>query len=789
MACSPLAEGDVTVIVSPVSSHHAGEKHSKDSDATHDSARGLSPVIGVALELPGPGTHEELSTGSQATTQGPGSHASPKKWESPLQVSNLHSLASSTWGNWSKSTSSNVTAPFLTGAETENTALANDIERMPAWIDDHVADAQRESATARPLEANLSAVFNGSAYADVRTPTEFRVLRALPVVQTTIDNTALEAAAIGAATATTLTNWHSVPRRASRSCASRATASKALPSLADSSRGGDVDVKPHTQTLATLGDLSPRAVSKSLVSAKRSSLSIHRRRYGENPLSPSEAVCISPLTFSIPENNGCNEVLADSSASLLAHSVSGTSLKRRSLGSPLQLDINLFSNLSSGADRDIHDGTSRRIHKNVVSILKVGSSGVLGRSMASSVVPELVSTFGRSTKPPPPPQQQQQQQPCPSTASVKHPGDADTRTTMWSKCGVGAVPRRRGEEDATMVEKTVVPAVDKNPSHLLGTCPSMPQRHSMQGGALRFHSVLRRDEGHKRPSCALPPRSSSVSSADTEEEGSGVSSKTTAANRSIMGHGKKQGAEARALTTLRQTSTGSAAADDACSRKDTFTTAPSRRNHNQSVSMAGTENIFEVPSGSDIRASLWPVLQLPHTNPVGNPSLSNITGQTPQSVASRMQRSVFEAGMRRIHSDVCFGTFISVVNSTRSSFDDDQPPSYLRDKLNEGSASPDTLVAFSGTAMVLSAHAASPTDSKTRMRSERSNSGSNTLGQHHRKRESRCRGWPNSSAAPRGRRANRDDDAASENDRCNFSISSHGTPSSRTSILSFAFGG
>ncbi|TPP45480.1 hypothetical protein CGC20_31585 [Leishmania donovani] len=202
LSSSQPAEVHDAVAISSARSTCVSGRRNSGLNVTGAFTTSLSPVVGLAV----PGAVEGVSPPPQPLTQGllsPTLRALPKGWRSPPPVSDLHNPASSAAGNSSQGVNSSVTATLFgvgVTARPASAASAGCAGPALAPIGEPATDAQRENTSARPLEANVCALFSGSAYADVRASAELHVLRALPVARTSVDQAAVKAAVVAAST-------------------------------------------------------------------------------------------------------------------------------------------------------------------------------------------------------------------------------------------------------------------------------------------------------------------------------------------------------------------------------------------------------------------------------------------------------------------------------------------------------------------------------------------------------------------------------------------------------------
>lgn len=523
-------------------------------------------------------------------------------------------------------------------------------------IGELATDAQRENAPARPLEANVCALFSGSAYADVRALTELRVLRALPVARTFVDHAAVKAAVVAATTALS-PGTHERGCRETPGC-SKEAAVVVLPTSAVP-KGG---VEAEAAALGTVFSVC--------------STSLH------NPLAQ-----ITPVSFK-------------SQQQLYSSTKSG-----------------------SGLTDDERDRAACRI-SDIAGNTKVAFGSVLSPPMVDGVPPKVASTTSRS------PQQ-------PFTSSLeweRQAGDAGTGTALSPESKFGTTPGRKRDDDAVVIEEAVVSAVGISPMPSPASLPLTTPLQGSQRAAFRFYSVLERSKDRRRGSHLLSAHSSIGSSAEAGDGWTVVpKAEEAVVDGGLCFHGRDQGTEPRVSATLLQQSVGAAATSNVSSKAERFKAAHkrlSRQRGNREESVAGflrESSAVSMPASNSSRRELWTGLQLS------------------QSITSLMRRPGHEAGVRHMSSDMCFGTFISSVDSFRSFPEDHQSSFYLGNTSNDRSPSSET-------------RSASPNCSGVRMKHERGKLGNSTRGHTQRKRESHGVDWAVASAASHQLSVNRDHD-------------------------------
>ncbi|GET88160.1 hypothetical protein, unknown function [Leishmania tarentolae] len=211
----PQAEVHEAIAISADSKCVSGD-HKSGPDSTTIFPINLPPTDGLAIGLSSPGATAGMPCRPQLQSlpQGllsPTLRALPKGWASPSFIRSLHSPASSATGNDSQSVNPRMNAALVdldVVARSAPPTSAGCADSALTPTDEHATEAQRESARLRPLEANLCALFSGSAYADGRSSAELGVLRVLPVTRTFLHPAAVKAAV--AATTTPSTFRHSL---------------------------------------------------------------------------------------------------------------------------------------------------------------------------------------------------------------------------------------------------------------------------------------------------------------------------------------------------------------------------------------------------------------------------------------------------------------------------------------------------------------------------------------------------------------------------------------------------
>ncbi|AIN98011.1 hypothetical protein LPMP_205190 [Leishmania panamensis] len=780
---SPRAEVDHAVVISPFSTKCRGGKHKRNQKPTRVSSGSLLPAVGLAVGLPGLGTIERLLPQPQAPLQGPLSptlRAIPKGWGSPPPMSNPNSPASIALGNLSRGANSNATAALLAVGVAPRPALAasvgcSDLALSP--IDEQATEAQRESTFARPLEANVNALFSGSAYADVRASTELHVLRALPVARASVDHAAMETA-VAAAGAPSLAALHLSLGQNATPCMTRLSACEVL--TADSTCH-TADVPPHTQLLPVSAAATAMLMPQGPPFGTRSSSGTHERGCNGRPCCSTEPAFASLLTPSVPEDgleSGAVASGAAFSACLTSPRNPQAQMTPISLEPLQQLYSGTISKRASrGTAHDERDGGACRIRYSV-GATNVAPSHVLNPLIASGAVPKVAAATSRSS-----------QQPLRSSLGWERQAeDAGTVTSMSPEFEVARTPGHKGDSDAVATEKAVVPSVGTNPMQSPAPLPLATPLQGSQRAAFRFHSVIRRSEDHGRSSYFLSAHSPINPSVLAEKRRPDMlKEQDRIVDRGTWGDGGGERTQSRVFTTSLQHSVSAVAAGNVPSRAENLKAGRRPRSRQRRTRELLT-------SSSSLREP-WTGLQLPRSTAPGNVSFTNATGQTLHSVAFPTCSSGYRASMRRMNSDVYSSMLTSSTNSIHSSREDSQSSFYLDNTTTEQGASSVMQAVPSDTAVVISAralaplraseHTASPKDPGIHRKCKRGNSGSSTWSHGQRKRESRSSGRAVSSATSCRCRVTRDHDAALENACSSCSSSSHWPLSSRTSILSF----
>ncbi|KAG5502656.1 hypothetical protein JIQ42_05725 [Leishmania sp. Namibia] len=745
LSCSLQAVVDATVI-SPVIGNHVSGRN-KNVNVTRVPVSSLFSAVGPL----GIGPLEQLRPQLQAPPQGllsPALRALPKGCGSPPMASEPHSPASSALGNSSQGVSSNTTAALLAAGMAATPASATSVscaDRGLTLIGVQTTGAHRVNVSARLLEANVCAMFSGSAYADMRESTELHVLRALPVARTLIGHAAVESAAISAA-ASPLAAVRLLPRRAGTSC-----------------------VPPHTQPLpvsaAPLGPKAPPA-------GARPSPSTHERGFNEHPRRSTETALPSLLAIPVTEDS----VEADEAASRAPFSACSASprdlreqISPMSFESTQLLRSDMITSSSSDAAVDKRDGAACRTTDDAVGSTRVVLGDVSSPPKAAAAARLSSEKRFRS-----------------SFMEGRHARGTGACSAMSRESQVGATPSYKSNDDAVAIEEAVVTAAGIKPiQSSVPFSPASPPPPSWQRAAFRFHSVLEGDEGRGRGAHFFSDSPLTTANAETDLSVVG-NGEVSVVVGGICARGEGQGAESRLLATLLQQSVGAVSVCNASSRRwscpatDRYCSPKGRHREPPAVGPRREDNVVDLLTSSSSRRELWTGLQLPHPAAAGEISFDNAAGQTQHSVTSLTRRLGYETGMRRMNSDACFGTFISSVNSIRSSLEDRQPSFYLSNTYKEQSASPATQTA--------SARTASPSNSSMRMRWQLGNRGSSVRGHSEWKRENRSGDWAVSRAASQRCSLSCGHDAALESAHSSCSSASHQTTSSSVSILSFAFG-
>ncbi|KAG5480411.1 hypothetical protein LSCM4_06177 [Leishmania orientalis] len=744
LSCSLQAVVEASAISPAIGNHVSGRN--KNVNVTRVPVSSLFSAVGPL----GIGPLEQLRPHLQAPPQGllsPALCALPKGCGSPPMASKPHSPASSVLGNSSQGVSSNATAALLAAGMAATPASATSVgcaDRRLTLIGVQTTGAHRENVSARLLEANVCAMFSGSAYADIRDSAEPHVLRALPVARTFIGHAAVESAVISAA-ASPLAAVRLLPGRAGTSC-----------------------VPPNTQPLpVSAAPLVPKAPPADA----RPSPGTHERGFDERPRRSTETALPSLLASPVTEDS-VEADEAGSRAPLSACSASPRDLREQispmSFESTQLLRSDMITSSSSDAAIDKRDGAACRTIDDAVGSTRVVLGDVSSPPKAAAAARLSSEKRFRS-----------------SLAEGRHARDTGAGSAMSRESQVGATPRYRSNDDAVVTEEAVVTAVGIKPIQASAPfSPASPPPPSWKRAAFRFHSVLEGDEGRGRGAHFFSdsPLTTANAEIDLSVVGNGEVSVVVGG---ICARGESRGAESRLLATLLQQSAGAVSVCNASSRRwscpatDRYCSPKGQHREPPAVGPRREDNVVDLLTSSSSRRELWTGLQLPHPAAAGEISFDNAPGQTLHSVTSLTRRLGYEAGMRRMNSDACFGTFISSANSIRSSLEDRQPSFYLSNTYKERSASPATQTA--------SARTASPSNSSMRMRWQLGNRGSSVRGHSEWKRESRSGDGAVSRAASQRCSLSCGHDAALESAHSSCSSASHQTTSSSVSILSFAF--
>ncbi|KAG5480742.1 hypothetical protein CUR178_05877 [Leishmania enriettii] len=743
LSCSLQAVEETTAISPAIGNHVTGRN--KNVNVTRVPVTSLFSAVGPL----GIGPLEQRRTHLQAPPRGPLSpalRALPKGCESPPMASKPDSPATSALGNSSQGVSSNATAALLAAgmaATPSSAASVGCADRGSTLIGVQTTGAHRENVSPRLLEANVCAMFSGSAYADIRESAEPHVLRALPVARTFIGHAAVESAIISAA-ASPLAAVRLLPGRAGTSC-----------------------VPPHTQSLpVSAASLVPKASP----AGAHPSPGTHERGFDERPRRSTKTTLPSLLASPVTKDS----VEADEAASrapLSACSASPRDPREQISPMPFEstqlLRSDMINSSSDDAVVDKRNGAACRTIDDVVGSTRV----VLGDA---SSLPKAAAAARLSSEKPF----------RSSFAEGKHARDTGAGSAMSQESQVGVTPSNQSNGDAVVIEEAVAAAVGIKPSQSsVPFSPASPPP-SCQRAALRFHSVLEGDEDRGRGAHFVSdsPFTTANAEIDLSVVGNGEVSVVVGG---ICARGEGRGAESRLLATLLQQSAGAVSVCTASSRRwscpatDRHCSPKGRHREPPAVGPRREDNVADLLTSVSSRRELWAGLQLPHPATAGEISFDNAPGQTLHSVTSLTRRLGHEASMRRMNSDACFGTFISSVNSIRSSLEDRQPSFSLSNTYKERSASPATQTA--------SARTASPSNSSMRMRRQLGNRGSSVRGHSEWKRENRSGDWAVSRAASQRCSLSCGHDAALESAHSSCTSASHQTASSSVSILSFAF--